>query len=456
MKIAHAVIVLFLFAIVPLYAATPEKEADAYLSGLLRKKSYPGFSILVSCDGKVLFNRSYGMADKKAKRPNKIDTPFRVGSITKQFTAAAILLLQERRKLKVTDSLTNYFPEWPNGNKITLHHLLTHTSGLYSYTSHPSFAVQVRKQVDMTSLIESIQQKTVHFAPGEEMDYCNSGYLLLGLIVEMVSGKSYGEFLRAEFFEPIGMTETGLHQKGKEPKDESLGYSKGLLGYKLANNWDMSWAGGAGALYSTTGDLHLWNEAVFGGKVLNKESLKAAFSKVKLADESIEGYGYGWVIGNVNGKPDMPVISHGGGLEGFQSFLLRLPNQRYTIVALANSDSGYDLESMAAYLAGLWLEKEMASKNTHLVNKNLIGKKYDDYVGRYDYGEAVLVVTRKNDQLFAKLGKQHRFEIFPITPDEFFWKIVEARVKFKRDANGNVHHAIHQQNGNTIKAPRLK
>ena len=110
MKIAHAVIVLFLFAIVPLYAATPEKEADAYLSGLLRKKSYPGFSILVSCDGKVLFNRSYGMADKKAKRPNKIDTSFRVGSITKQFTAAAILLLQERRKLKVTDSLTNYFP----------------------------------------------------------------------------------------------------------------------------------------------------------------------------------------------------------------------------------------------------------------------------------------------------------------------------------------------------------
>jgi hypothetical protein len=152
----------------------------------------------------------------------------------------------------------------------------------------------------------------------------------------------------------------------------------------------------------------------------------------------------------------MPVISHGGGLEGFQSFLLRLPNQKYTIVALANSDSGYDLESMAAYLAGLWLEKVMASKNTHPVNENLIGKKYDDYVGRYDYGEAVLVVTRKNDQLFAKLGKQQRFEIFPITPDEFFWKIVEARVKFKRDANGNVHHAIHQQNGNTIKVPRLK
>ena len=231
------------------------------MASQLKKETHPGFAVLVSREGKVLFNKAYGLADVKGKMANTPNTTFRIGSVSKQFTAAAILRLQERGELSVEDSLAKYYPEWPNGGNITLHHLLTHTSGMYSYTSHPLFAFQVSKPANIASLIPAIQKEKVNFAPGEKWAYCNSGYFLLGLIIEKVSRKSYGRFLETEFFIPLGMKNTGVHVAGKEPEGEALGYAKGILGYRLSNNWDMSWAGGAGALYSTTADLHRWNEA---------------------------------------------------------------------------------------------------------------------------------------------------------------------------------------------------
>ena len=434
-------------------APTPEARADALMSRQLKKKTHPGFTVLVSREGKVLFSRAYGMADVKSKRANTPDTTFRIGSITKQFTAAAILLLQERGKLSVEDSLEKYYPKWPNGKDITLHHLLTHTSGLYSYTSNPLFAMQVSKPANITTLIPAIQKEKVNFAPGEKWKYCNSGYLLLGLIVEKVSGKSYGDYLQTEFFKPLGMEHTGVHVAGKEPEDESLGYAKGSLGFKLANNWDMTWAGGAGALYSTAGDLQRWNEGIFAGKVLKKESLRAAFTPVKLADDTTNDYGYGWLFSEKRG---LRVIRHGGGLQGFQSSLARFPGQKVTVIVLCNAGPGYNPGGMTGSLADIFLEKEMTPKPVRVVNKKLIGKNYDDYVGSYDFGKAKLVVTREGDQLFAKLGPQPRFEIFPLVSDKFFWKVVEATVKFERDKKSKILRAIVLQNGKTKNAPRVK
>jgi CubicO group peptidase (beta-lactamase class C family) len=293
----------------------------------------------------------------------------------------------------------------------------------------------------------------VNFVPGEKWEYCNSGYFVLGLIIEKVSGKCYGEFLQTEFFKPLGMNLTGVHVAGKEPEGESLGYAKGLLGFALSNNWDMSWAGGAGALYSTTGDLHLWNEAVFSGGVLKKKSLRAAFTPVKLADGSTKNYGYGW---GIREKRGVRIISHGGGLQGFQSSLARARDQKVTIVVLANAAPGYNPGGMTGSLVDIFLEKNMTPKPVHVVNKKLIGKNYDDYVGRYDFGKAKLVVTREGDQLYVKLGGQKRIEVFPEATDEFFLKAVEAAVKFKRDKDGNILHLMLHQNGQIQKAPRVK
>jgi hypothetical protein len=274
---------------------------------------------------------------------------------------------------------------------------------------------------------------------------------LLGLIVEKVSGKSYGEFLQTEFFKPLGMKHTGVHVAGKEP--ESLGYAKGLLGYKLSNNWDMTWAGGAGALYSTTGDLHRWNEAVFGGKILKKESLRAAFTPVKLANGSTKKYGYGWGISEKRG---IRIISHGGGLQGFQCNLAHAPDQSVTIVVLTNAGPGYNPGGMMGSLADIFLEKEMKPIPVRAVNKKLIGKNYDDYVGSYDFGKAIFVVTREGDQLYVKLGGQNRLKVFPAAPDDFFLKVVEATVKFERDEKGKILRAVLHQNGQIQKAPRVK
>ncbi|MDC0065822.1 serine hydrolase, partial [Verrucomicrobia bacterium] len=282
-------------------------------------------------------------------------------------------------------------------------------------------------------------------------DYCNSGYLLLGLIVEKVSGKLYGDFLQESFFKPLGMHQTGVHQKGNEPEGEALGHTKGLLGYKRANNWDMSWAGGAGDLYSTTGDLHRWNLGIFAGSVLSKDSLRTAFTPATLKDGTVTDYGYGWGIKNPG---EQPTLMHGGGLDGFISFMAYSSKRKMTIVALTNTDSGYDPEAIFLQVATYWAKKE--TNSDWEVDGKLVGKNYNDYVGRYDYGVAILVVTRKDNQLFAKLGNQLAFEILPMAPDEFFLNLVEARVKFERDANGNIHHLIHHQNDETLKAPRLK
>ena len=433
------------------FAATPAELADDYLSSELKKNTHPGFAVLVSKDCKILFQRAYGMADVKAKQANTDDTPFRIGSITKQFTAAAILKLQEQGKLTVSDPLTKYYPAWPSGEKITLHHLLTHTSGMVSYTSHPRFESRVRKPVDMPKLIQSIQETEANFPPGESFDYCNSGYLLLGLIVEKVSGKSYGDFLRETFFKPLGMSQTGVHQKGNEPEGEALGYTKGLLGFKRANNWDMSWAGGAGALYSTSGDLHQWTLGIINDKVLSKESLRAAFTPATLNDGTETDYGYGWGVENPG---DQPTVFHGGGLEGFTSYMAYSSKSNLTIVVLANTHTAYNSEAILVQLATFWGEIE--SNLNWVIDEKLVGKNYDDYVGRYDYGSATLIVTRKDDQLFAKLDNQPALEILPMAPDEFFWKIVVARVKFERDPNGNIYRATHFQNGEILKAPRLR
>jgi len=455
MKTKTILAVVFFLSLTLTQAAAPSavERAEVLMASQLKKKTHPGFTVLVSRKGEVLFSKAYGMADVKGKKANTPDTTFRIGSISKQFTAAAILILQERGKLSVQDSLAKYYPKWPNGKNITLHHLLTHTSGIYSYTSHPFFALQVSKPANIATLIPAIQKEKVNFAPGEKWEYCNSGYLLLGLIIEKVAGKSYGEFLQAEFFKPLGMKHTGVHVVGKEPEGESLGYAKGLLGYKLSNNWDMTWAGGAGALYSTTGDLHLWNEAVFSGKVLKKETLRAAFTPVKLADGSTKSYGYGW---GIREKRGVRIISHGGGLQGFQSSLARAQDQKVTIVVLCNAGPGYNPGGMTGSLADIFLEKDMTPIPVRTVNTKLIGKNYDDYVGSYDFGKAKLVVTREGDQLYVKLGGQKRIEVFPEAADEFFLKAVEAAVKFKRDKDGNILQLMLHQNGQIQKAPRLK
>ena len=437
----------------------PDKLMEALFTHVITNDA-PGAAVLVAQNGAVLFKKGYGLADAAHDARFAPDTESRIGSVTKQFTASAILKLQEQGKLNVQDKLAKYFPDFPRGDEVTLHHLLTHTSGIRSYTDKPGFMDKVTSPIAPDDLIKSFQNDAYDFDPGKKWRYDNSGYFLLGRIIEKVSGQSYGEFLRKNFFEPLGMTNTGVYRAGLSLQHEALGYQ--FTGGRFTNalNWDMSWAGGAGVLYSTVEDLYRWNEGVFGGKVLKEASLKAAWTTVKTEDnkddDSGNGYGYGWSSTHMRGAQE---ISHSGGLNGFSSFLMRLPRENFTVAILANAEPGapgVEPARLAHLVTEIYLGEKLAPCPIHQVNPSVSPAAFDALVGRYDYGMAVMTVTKAGRHLYAQLSGQPRIEIFPTSSTEFFWKVVDAQVTFVKDDQGKVTKAIHHQGGHTINAPRLE
>jgi len=437
----------------------PEKIVDRMLA-LLVKDDDAALSLLVSKDGKVLFEKGYGLADIEHHVSATPEPKFRIGSITKQFTASAILKLQEQGKLSVNDKLSKFIPDYPRGDEVTIHHLLTHTSGIHSYTGKPGFLDTVTSPVETLAHINSFKKDPYDFDPGNKWLYNNSGFFLLGYIIEKVSGQGYEDFLRKTFFEPLGMKDTGVHRSDLKLEHEALGYSFEKGEFKRALNWDMSRAGGAGSLYSTVEDLNRWNEGVFNGRVLGEKSLKAAFTPVKTRenqdDTSESGYGYGWAVGLLRGEKE---ISHGGGLNGFSTYLLRLPKENFTVTVLANASPGkpgVDPGQLSQLITEIYLGEKLQSLPALVANKTVSPSSFDALVGRYDYGNAILTVERQSDRLYAQLTGQPRFEIFPQSETNFFWKVADAQVTFIKNQQGTVTKAVHHQNGHTINAPKLE
>jgi CubicO group peptidase (beta-lactamase class C family) len=439
----------------------PATLAEARFSALF-KPDGPGAAVLVARNGKVLFEKGYGLADVGNQVPVTPQTRFRIGSITKQFAAAAILKLQEDSQLHLTNSLAQYFPDYPRGEEVTLHQLLTHTSGIHSFTSQPGFVDRVTGQIQPDALIESFRKDPFDFNPGERFLYNNSGYFLLGVIIEKVSGTPWGDFLHQNWFDPLQMTHTGVHVASEILAHEAYGYSYEGDGFTKANNWNMAWAGAAGALYSTVGDLHRWNEAVFSHRVLQEKSLAAAFTPVKTKEESAanpepkdSGYGYGWGVSRFRGQRE---ISHGGGLQGFVSQLLRLPDAHFTAVVLVNCappPPGVNPGELAHDLAEFYLPDVLAPRTQPKVDPTVTGEALAALVGRYDYGSAFMEISRDGNRLFAQLTGQPKFEIFPRSSTHFFWKVVDAEITFIKDDQGQVTEARHLQGGQTIRAPKV-
>jgi CubicO group peptidase (beta-lactamase class C family) len=417
----------------------------------------PGVSILVSQDGKIIYEKGFGYADVGNKVPVTPDTKFRIGSITKQFIASSILKLQEEGKISVEDKLSKFIPGFPRGDEVTIYHLLTHTSGIHSYTDRPTFEKYLTMPVSTAALVDTIKAHPYDFNPGDKYLYNNSGYFLLGYIVEKISGNSLAKYLNETFFKPLGMNSTGIYQNDVVLDNEAYGYSYNNDTLIKAVNWDMTWAGGAGAIYSTTKDLYTWNEAVFNGKVLSDQSLKAAFTPAILTDKQKTDYGFGWGFGDIRGTR---LIAHSGGLNGFVTYLGRQPEKKVTVIVLCNStppppriNPGTNGLLITEYL--LW--QGMAKQASFGSDIKIDEKTLKSYVGRYNYGRgAVLIVTLDGNQLMAQMTGQPNFPIYPSSNDEFNWKVVEAKIKFVKDDKRNVTHAIHTQGGQQLEAKKLK
>jgi CubicO group peptidase (beta-lactamase class C family) len=420
-------------------AQAPSQEANTLFNGLI-KQNDAGMAVLVSQNGRVLFEKAYGMADTEHSIAADVKTRFRIGSITKQFTATAILKLQEEGKLRVDDKLSKYFPNFPRGSEVTLQHLLTHTSGIHDYTGSTNFTVDATNVISTEALINSFQHEPYDFHPGEKWLYDNSGYVLLSCIVEKVSGTSYAAFLQKHFFQPLGMADTGVDESPRPLMHEALGYSYAKGQYNRAVSLDPSWTFGTGDLFSTVEDLNKWNEAIFNGRVLKPASLKSAFTPARTSenkdDDSGDGYGYGWFISKWRGLLE---ISHGGYLPGFNSFLLRIPKEKFTVIVLANSGPGAHRvvpDTLGHDLVEIYLRDKLAPLPEP--NNTVSPKAFAAVVGHYEFRGQMFSVTTDGTQLFGQFDGEPKIELFPTSETEFFWKVVYARIKFVKDVHGEV------------------
>ncbi|OXA82438.1 CubicO group peptidase, beta-lactamase class C family [Flavobacterium aquidurense] len=323
-----------------LAAQDKAKKIDQLLSKYNEYGQFNG-SALVSENGKVIFKKGYGSANMEWNIPNQPDTKFRLGSISKQFTAFLIVKLAEDGKLKLDVPITTYLPDYPkaNGDKITIHHLLTHTSGIPNYTSAPNFFKEKsRNSYSPEEFVKTFSSLPLEFTPGEKFNYSNSGYFLLGYIIEKISGKTYEQYLQETILTPLKMANTGYDHSDIILKNRAAGYEK--QGKKIINSayLDMSIPYAAGSLYSTVEDLYLWDQALYTTKLLSQKSMDLLF-KPYISTGGDSAYGYGWFLEEASNadKAKLKIIEHGGGINGFNTIISRVPADKNLVVLLNNT-----------------------------------------------------------------------------------------------------------------------
>ncbi len=434
---------LLLFACLGLIQAQElTAPADEYVQSWVRDGLFRG-TVLVAKDGKPVFQKSYGQANVEWSIPNGLDTRFRLGSITKQFTAAAILQLVEQGKLQLTDPVAKYYTDAPETwSGVTIHHLLNHTSGIPSYTSQPGFfAKQSRIRRTPAEIVQLTQDKPLEFQPGEKFAYNNTGYILLGYILEKVTGQTYADYLDQKIFGPLGMKDSGYDLAEKIIPRRAAGYAQDG---KNTDFLDMSLPYAAGSLYSTVGDLLKWDQALYGGKVISADSL------AKMTTPGKGDYGYGLVIQEKDGRN---VIGHGGGINGFNTNMIRFPDQGVVSIALANQNTNA-VGPITDNLARLYMGEKITPRNKREAIQ-ISSAKFDELVGEYELQPGfVMKVFRDGEKFMTQATGQGVIEIFAMSESRFFPKVVDAELEFERGPDGKAVALILHQGGRDMRAPK--
>ena len=432
MKLCSALCALFLLftASVTAQDAALQAQFDQLLQAQYPADG-PGAAVLVTKKGQVIYQRAIGMADLELDVPLKTDHVFRIGSVTKQFTAAAILLLTEQGKLSLQDEITKFIPDYPTlGKTITVTHLLNHTSGIKSYTGMEEWDDMTRRK-DFTpaALVDFFKNQPMDFEPGTKYKYNNSAYVLLGFIIEKVSGKSYASFIDEAFFKPLGMRHSYYGDVKPLIKNRANGYTEAEpSGFANADYLSMTQPYAAGSIMSTVEDLTTWTLAVHNGKVLQPESLKKAFTPNILPDGTNTYYGFGWNIKNMMGSPS---IEHGGGINGFLSSLVYVKGEDVCVVILTNCDcNGPD--PLADKLAALAAGKNLAPTALKLENSVL-----EQYTGVYENDKKEQrIITLEGGVLKSLRTGGSKYTIVPYATDQFYFENSMSRIRFVREPKG--------------------
>ena len=441
--------VLILFALVSslfilsasVQAAKLEKQLDDYLTAAHDIWKFHG-AALVATDCKVILKRAYGMANIELGVPNTPEMKFQIGSITKQFTAAAVLKLEEKALLSTSDPITKHLPDYPaeNGDRITIHHLLSHTSGIPNYTNMPGVMENAALASPVEELIAIFKDEPLDFEPGEKYRYSNSNYIVLGAIIEKVSGQTYEDCLQENVFGPLGMDNSGYDHRDRIMKNRAAGYSQNEEG-ELTNAEfvHMSTPYAAGALYSTVGDMFIWDQALYTDRLLSQSSRQKMFTPNK------GDYGYGWVIRESSGRK---CIRHNGGIPGFYTTIDRWVDEKVTVVVLSNNDRA-PVENISGALAAMVFGEPYdmpVIKTPAEMNPSL----FADYEGVYQIEEGVYrIITADDTALYSQHSAGPLFRIFPEADDKFYFEHDNmTTLKFEREEGGTVvRHVIHRSRG---------
>ncbi|MGQ0532157.1 MAG: serine hydrolase [Caulobacteraceae bacterium] len=335
-------------------------RVDEYMNAAVRHAQFSG-SILIARDGVPLVSRGYGMANYELGVANTPQTVFRIASLTKQFTALAIMQLQERGRLNVSDPICNYLDNCPQTwRPITIRQLLTHTSGIPNFSSQPNWdeIISVQRHTRL-GFINVFRDLPPLFAPGEGFRYSNSGYYLLGLIIERASGESYNDYLRENIFAPLGMSNSGLHDGRTLVANRAAGYDWSGSTFIIPEYANEMNGFANGGLYSTTHDLLRWDQSLYTDQLVSRQSLDEIFTPIR------ERYGYGWLIVDWFGRQ---TYGHSGSFQGFSSFIARVPGERLTIIVLSNSDRA-SATAVARSLAAIALGEDYALPEQQLFDR---------------------------------------------------------------------------------------
>jgi len=423
-----------------------QQKVDEYIDAHMQMNQFSG-SILIAKNDQILVNKGYGFTNYSYDIKNAPETKFRIGSLSKGFTAVAILQLEEKGLLNIDDKLKKYIPDYPQGDKITIKNLLTHTSGIPNHTEFEDFNKGRRVyEYSILETIETFKSKSLRFNPGEKFDYSNSNYILLGYIIEQISKLSYSEFIEQNIFKPLNMTNSGFENPEKIIKNLAQGYCKKENEIEKAKYRNMSNAHASGALYSTVEDLYKWDRALYSEALISNESKEKMFTEFK------SNYGFGWGIVDVF---DHKMIAHSGEIDGFTSNISRFINDDISIIILSNFEHT-PMNCLNIDLISIVFDKK------YTVPEVLKPIKLSDqilklYVGDYELQPGfVFSISFTDGKLLCQATGQPKLELTPISESEFIAKEANAKISFEKNTNQEIEKLILHQGGRQFPANKKK
>lgn len=437
---------------------------DSVVNDLFKSERFNG-NVLVAEKGNVLYNKSFGNANESTKELLNENSIFELASVSKQFTAMAIVILKEKGKLSYEDKISTFLPQLSNYKNVTIKHLLNHTGGLPDYMDLMDSLFDKSKIATNKDIVDlfSKHNPKILFEPNTKWEYSNTGYAFLASIIEKVSGTSYGNYLQKAIFKPLEMNNTFVYTRRFAPKKISnyaFGYiysdslKKYILPDELEETKMVIWLDGIvgdGTVNSTVNDLLKWDRALYTEKLVSSESKKEIFSAVELNNKSKRDYGFGWALSDdeTYGK----IVNHSGGWPGYKTFIERHIDNDKTIIVLQNHES-VSTTKLFAYLRSIIYNKPLPVKKERTEIK-LTNEQLQKFVGVFEIQESMEVtVSLKSNQLFVQLTGQNAFPVFAESELSFFLKVVDAQVEFQLNDKQEVTSLVLLQGGNKIKATK--